>query len=817
MPKFVGTLLALGLAAAPVFAQNPASPARPAGGSCASPDSIAVAGNVRVEETRIRGTAGLAPKTALSSTDVQRAIKSLFATKEFDDVRVVCSMVPATQRAMLTIQVKERPVLSATSVTGVKQVSAKDVRERLELPTGSAVDPATIVQVLDRADSLYESKGYYLAKIRVDSTITNGELTLAFHVEEGNRLAISGVRVSGNKSVPAPAIVSSMQTRPEGFLWYKRGQFDENAFAGDLTDRIPGLYGSRGYIDMRVTHDTMLVDRERGKGELQLDVQEGPRYSVGNFEVLGNRHFTQEQLDAYYPFGSGGGGGQSLAQGTLGFLRRSYHNPPGTFDQARWDDATSKLRDAYANEGYLYAQVRPIEERVPSSDTVRQVNLRWDVQEGAPAIINRVDVVGNDFTYESCIREQILTIPGDVFKRDYLIKSYQGISNLNFFESPLAEPTVTPVDSSGGDVNITYKVKEKRTGSVNFGASEGQGTGIGGFIGLDQPNLFGRCKRAQMNWQFGRYVNDFSLTYQDPNILQSRISGSVTAYHTKARYQIADLGQSTRTGGQLQFGFPIPNSYYSRMFLSYGGEAVKYDGNTGTLLGQLTTTCTNCFRSTLGLTFQRDTRRGMPFPTEGGLQSVVAQFNGGILGGTASFQKYTTELRSYAPLFYIGGTRLGAEPIAVVAGLSARGGAVMGNPGPFFSTQSFALGGTQYGEPLRGYCEFAITPAGYDPNACDGSARRESFGNAYFAGTAELGLRLNSAIYINTFFEAGNVWDKPRDFDPTRLYRSVGFGGSTLSPLGPLGLDIAYGLDRVDASGRKDPAWKLHFKLGQFF
>ena len=84
-------------------------------------------------------------------------------------------------------------------------------------------------------------------------------------------------------------------------------------------------------------------------------------------------------------------------------------------------------------------------------------------------------------------------------------------------------------------------------------------------------------------------------------------------------------------------------------------------------------------------------------------------------------------------------------------------------------------------------------------------------------GTAELGLRVSQALYLNTFFEGGNVWNKPREFDPTRLFRSAGFGASTLSPLGPLGIDIGYGFDKVDASGRPAPGWKLHFKLGQFF
>lgn len=813
MLRLTGSLLALSLAGAPLIAQQRIDTA--AGPRCSVADTIKVVGNSRIDEGTIRGTVGLIPHANLNFRDVQHGIQALFATGDFDDVNVVCSTPPATPNTVLTIVVKERPTLSATTFEGIKNVSSKDVHERAELPIGSPVDPSAIANAVTRIDSLYESEGYYLAKVHVDSTISMGQLKLAFQIDEGHRVAISGVGVGGNRRVPTSAIVGAMQTRPEGFWWFRTGEFDEGKFAGDLTDRIPKLYGSRGYIDFRILRDTMVVNRENGKGFIQLDVAEGPRYTIGSFEINGNRQLPTDYVEGYYPF-SAKKTGRSLAESTLGFFRRSYSNPSGTFDRGAWDDATDKLQEAYQNEGYLSAQIQPIVERVPSSDSVHKVNLRWDIREGPVSIVNRIDIDGNDFTSETCIRQQILMIPGGVFRRDAMIQSYQNIGNLNFFEQPMERPTFKQANDSG-DVDITFHVKEKRTGNINFGASMGEGTGLGGFIGLDQPNLFGKCKRAQVQWQFGKYQNDFSLTYEDPNIQLSNISGSATAYHAEARYQIADLGQSTRTGGQLQLGFPVPHSIRSRLFVNYGGEFVKYSDNTGTLLGTLATTCNNCFRSSVGATFQHDTRFGMPFPFVGGMQSFGASFNGGPLGGTANFQKYTTEFRSYSPLFQLGDDNPGSEPMRVVVGLSARGGAVMGNPGPFFSSQSFALGGTQYGEQLRGYCEFSITPKGYDPTACDGEARRDSFGNAFFVGTSELGLRVNSSLYFDAFFEGGNVWDKLREFNPTRLYRSVGFGGSTISPLGPLGLDIAYGLDRVDANGRPNPGWKVHFKLGQMF
>ncbi|HJQ10678.1 MAG TPA: outer membrane protein assembly factor BamA [Gemmatimonadaceae bacterium] len=784
----------------------------PTAGACATPEAISVTGATRNDTASVRASAGLTTGQQLAVHDIQAGIKALYATGQFDDVQIICHISPTTNKASLVIQVKERPTLTAYHIIGADRVASKDVKEKLAFATGSPVDPGKIAKAIASVDSLYEANGYYLATVKPESTITNGNLTINFRIDEGRRLAISGIRINGNRQVPDEDIVGAMDTKPEGFLWLRNGELDDAKYAQDLSEKIPQLYASRGYIDFRILKDTLIVDRARGKGLIDITVSEGPRYKVGNFEVLGNRRFSTEQIKLFYPFGDKDQ--TTVVQKATSIIRRSYTNPPNTFDAQKWDDAQQKLMEAYNDEGYIYASIRPITERVPSTDSVRTVNLRWEIDERSPAIVNRIEIAGNDYTHESCIREQIVLAPGQVFNRNYLIRSYQNIGNLNFFETPMPAPETRP-SGDQGDVDIVFNVKEKRTGNINFGASMGQGTGLGGFIGLDQPNLLGRCKRAQLNWQFGRYINDFNLTYSDPNIRQSRISGSLTAYHSRSRYNIADLGGIIRTGGQIQLGFPVPQSIYTRLFVSYGGEKVNYTSDG--FLSTVQQSCNHCFRSTLGFTAQHDTRTGLPFPADGGLQSFNAQFNGGPLGGSAAFQRYTTELRSFAPVGRFGGSILGAEPMIVVAGLSARAGAVFGDPGPFFSTQSFALGGTQYGEQLRGYDEFSVTPFGYDPRGSDTQASRASFGNAFFVGTAELGLRINQSFYVNSFFEGGNVWLKPREFDPTRLFRSFGFGVSTLSPLGPLGVDIGYGFDKIDAQGRPAPGWKLHFKLGQFF
>jgi outer membrane protein insertion porin family len=776
-------------------------------GRCATPDTIVFTGATRTGDASIRAAAGLEPG-AVNYRSLQRAIKDIYATGQYDDVVASCELING--KAALTIAVKERPLLGAVDVTGTDRLSRNSVRDKVDLLVGKALDPAQVAHAVKRIDSLYQASGYYLARVRPETTMVDGQVNLLFRVDEGRRLAVSGIRVEGNEIVPGKSVVGAMATKPEGFFWWRKGDLDNDKFAADISEKIPGLFGSKGFIDAQVLHDTILVDPARGKANIGIKVAEGPRYRVGSFEVTGNRHFSTEDIQRFYPFGDQP---TTLTGAVKGLIHVGRGNDDKDyFDQTAWDDATRRVGEAYANEGYIYANVRPVVDRAKvGKDSVPTVNLRWEIDEKTPAIVNRVEILGNDITAESCIRNQIFVVPGDVFRRDALLRSYQGIGNLGFFETPLPAPDTKPANENG-DVDIIFHVKEKRTGNVNFGASVGQGAGIGGFIGFDQPNLFGMCKKGSLNWQFGQYINDFSLTYSDPFIKESQISGTVTAYHSMTRYYVSDVGRQTRVGGQLQIGFPIMGSRFSRLFASYGAEKVSY-GGTG-LVSTINCDVLTCARSTVGLTFDHDTRVGLPFPTSGGHQTFGTQVNG--LFGGATYNRFTTDVRHYATLATFGGSALGSEPIVMMLGLSVRAGAVYGDPGGFYISQKFSMGGVQYGEQLRGYPEFSITPQGFIPQTSQTNATAQSFGSAFYSNSLELGLRINQQIYLDAFYDAGNIWARPQDFNPTRLFRGVGFGGSIVTPLGPLGIDWGYGLDR-NSNGVSPNAWEMHFKLGQIF
>jgi outer membrane protein insertion porin family len=789
-------LLILGLclsAAVPLQAQTPTPQA-----NVPPIDSIAVKGNTRVAANLIVQASGLILQQRPSYRDIQRGIAGVYRTGNFDDVMITQERDGA--KTVLVITVKERPLLASWSVVGASKVSEGSVRDRVKLMPNRPIDHILVAQGAYSIDSLYHDKGYYAARVRTfTDTLPNGQLTVRYEINEGERVAVAQVIVEGQQKFSEKEIVSHMSTQPEGFWWWQSGEYDEEKVEADMRENLPAWYASKGYIDFQVTGDSLVADSTSSKATLMLSVEEGRQYLVGTFDIIGNRAYSAEELMQFFPFGTVPPGGAPVR--------------PTPFDRVAWTKATDNVQRLYGNSGYIYAQVVPEEIRRFGPDSTPIVDLRWNIREGQVATIGKINIVGNDVTHERVIREAIVIFPGQVFNQDALIRSYQNISNLGFFQQPMPPPDVVPSENKV-DVDITFRVEERRTGNINFGASLGQGTGIGGFIGLEEPNLFGRGKRGRLQWQFGRNIQDLNLSYTDPNIRESRISGTISVFDSRARYIVGDLGRRQQLGFSLQAGFPLLGARYTRLFTSYGLQKISYSEGSEDLRERFQ--CTNCTRSTLGASVVKDTRVGLPFATAGTLVSVGGEINGGPLGGTGNYQKIDLETRLYAPLGTIGGSGALGSGVQLVLGFTARSGFIFGDAGPFF-TEMYALGGVQFGIPLRGYPEFSITPNGYDPTAATNTASPNAFGKSFAAFSVEVGARVSQFLYLSTFMDAGNNYRTPAQWDPTRLFRGAGLGVAVISPLGPIGVDLGYGFDRVDLLGRPIPGWQVHFRIGNFF
>ncbi len=143
-------------------------------GRCTLPDSIAVTGNHRVSDADVRAASGLVAGLPGNAKTAQDAVRNLFETGQFDDVRVECTVPKGGQHAVWQVSVSERPILELVRVVGTNRLSEKTVSDLIDLTPGRPLQAGDVVRSTTRIDSAYQNAGYYLAKVTVDSSTTTG-------------------------------------------------------------------------------------------------------------------------------------------------------------------------------------------------------------------------------------------------------------------------------------------------------------------------------------------------------------------------------------------------------------------------------------------------------------------------------------------------------------------------------------------------------------------------------------------------------------------------------------------------------------------
>ncbi|MFC1575281.1 outer membrane protein assembly factor BamA [Gemmatimonadota bacterium] len=767
-------------------------------------DSIEVVGNRRLVVPTIVGTLGFQAGSQVTYREIQKGIKNLFSTGQFSDVVIRARGAPG-EPVILIVEVTEQDVVQRITIAGLEHVNERTVRDTTGLRTGLPYSPARVVAAMDYIRTELSKEGIPFARIdeqREELEDRPGEIHLILDVTEGNRVTLAQLEILGNEAVSDDEIRGSMETKTEGFLWFQDGAFNGELLTQDLDGSIPELFRAKGYLDFQVLSDTLIIDPQTGKTRLEIAVDEGDQYRLAEFSVEGNNHLTDEQVRSFFRQERGG-----LLR-TLGIGGRNPSDE-GYFDALAFEESVLRLQQAYNDEGYLYAEVQPWIERVDVAEGEEPtVNVGWRIHEDNPAYIRRITIVGNDFTHERVIRERINILPGDVYSQARLIQAYQGIGALGFFQAPMPLPEILP-DELTGDVDITFLVEEQTTGAVNFGTAVGGGTGVSGFIGYDQPNLFGQAKEGHLRWDFGRYINSFTLSFSDPSLFQSRVSGMISLFNSRDRFYQFSTGRRKRIGFSTRFGLPIPWSLRSQVFFGYSLARTEYrqyqDTEDNSLFGIAPGT-----QSTFSLGITRNNLNHPIFPTMGSRQNWNTEFNGGILGGDGNFIRHLADASWYVPVGQLGGGSPGAQPLAFTLGITARAGAVFGDVSRF-PFDRFWMGGVQFGQQLRGYDETSITPSGYFSERSQGLSDISRLGNAYFSATTELAARVGNNLSVAAFLDVGNLWADPRDMDIGQLYRGAGLGVQLVTPFGPIGLDYAYGFDKTK------PGWQLHFRMGPGF
>ena len=758
---------------------------------------VLIEGNINVDEPLIRGQLTVKKGNRFNPQDVNASIKQLYQLGLFQDVRVFGRLQGSSVE--VTVSVKEYPLLDHLEFKGNKKWKAKELEKTAEIYQGQAVSPFRRKRVVDRLTKEYNKNGYLLVKIEDKVIVDRNKAILQITIQEGKKVKLGQVFVEGNTQLTDPRIVKAFKKkdRTETKEFWKEGDLRRERLM-DQFEKVARLYRNNGYRDAKIERDSLWFSDSKEKMYISLTVDEGNRYYLGDVTFEGNTVFKTDQL--------------------LGLLKLKTGDP---LNEEKYQESVSKIYEAYGELGYLYATPYARESSV--TDTV--INVLFAVNEGVPAKVHRVNIIGNTKTKDKVIRREMVLKPGHVFRRSALMRSQRDIFQLNFFQD--VQPEISPLPN--GDVDVTMTVQEKPTGTANAGAGYSGLDGLVGTISVVIPNFLGNGQTVNMSWEFGARRNSISMGFVEPWLFDTPTSAGVDLFRTNRKwfneFNVIEKGFGLNAGRRFRNGYYRVNGGYRFFNLAYSGFSDLYtpggDTTDASLVKQRDDLLANSgLTSQLSATVLRDSRDLPQFATKGSRNSIQNDLAG--LGGKVKYfkQNYSSEWN----LPTGGGTSLA---------LRGKFG-LMTNPFnskevPFF--ERFFPGGVSFDGSIRGYSNNSIGPytAVTDSTGTLVNSIRDG-GRSMAILTLEYQIPIidqrksPQPVYALVFVEAGNAWLRPSQatLNLRKLKKSAGFGIRVMMPLiGLLGFDFAYGFDAPSdplfARIQKRSGWNTHFQLGQVF
>ncbi|HPN39920.1 MAG TPA: outer membrane protein assembly factor BamA [Candidatus Cloacimonadota bacterium] len=721
--------------------------------------AIKVEGQKSISPELVTSAIGINVGDALDPEQVAQAIKTLYKMGVFKDIQFHSEVYRTGVN--LIIRVVENPVLSHIEFLGLKVVKKDRVDELLNLRVGSFWNEYQKVQVQQKLVKEYQSKGFSNARVTVFENIgEDNRVRVKVEVEEGKRVAIAKISFTGNANIESKALQKRMKTKPASLL--RSGRFEQEKFDTDLGN-LASYYKQNGYVDVGIGPWELKTINER-ELELLINIKEGERYILGQIRVEGNTSFTSEAI---------------LAQFTL--------KKGEPFDEAKFEKQLAKVYSMYFDEGYIYTQIS--HEKIKQEKNLEVV---LKVVEGARARIRQIQISGNRRTKEKVIRRQLEIAPGDYYRQSQVIRSQQNIYNLGFFE-PDIQLDYTPINNQG-DIDLQIDVVDKSSGMANGGVGYNSQDKFVGQLSLSQNNLFGNNWSSSLMWEFGGSTQNFEFSFTNPNLYDSDVLLGTNLYYTEKDwssfyYKIFTRGASLRLGQYLPWidrtRLVAGYSLYSKKYRVTNRDKILEDPLANATLIELDSLSWR-YTSSLNATVTRDTRDNIFFPTRGSQVTLFSEIAGGLLGGDFDYFKQIMQVNWYAEAW---------------EKLTLRTKWRFGYVSPYGKSddappdEKFYLGGTGV-DGIRGFPDRSIGPAG-------GGTRAIIF-------STELGYPIaGDQIIAVGFFDAGNSFNKMRDFNFLELKKGIGAGIRIRSPFGLIGFDYAHNLN--------DGGWEPHLQFGTTF
>ena len=800
------------LAEAPVPAEGPVSEVR-------------IVGLKRVEDAALLAAIGIRAGENLMPWKIARDVKAVYATGFVDDVRVDLSPAEDGQ-LVLTFEVDEKPAIREIKLEGNKKLDDDAIREVMDIQAFSVLNQAELNANIQRIRDKYVEKGFYLVEIEpVILELPDDMVELTLRITENRKVLVQRIDITGNDNIPDRKIRRFLQTKQAGILpWLtSSGTFNELALQDDV-QIVRSVFLEEGYVDVRVDPPQVFLSPDKRFIYISVNVEEGTRYKLGKVKVTGD--FIKEEgltSEAVHEVLDGRTAGVVSDRWTKAKARAEKSGGEGTLPEDGWHEGGKSLlrfdpdhpamttgdwfklstlqlslqevSDLYGDQGYAFANVVPITETDEESGVV---DVTFDIQRGDKVRIGRIDITGNDPTFDKVIRREIPINEGDIYSGSRLKEARGRLDRLGYFEEVKIS---TPRGAEPESLDMKVEVTEQPTGSFSVGAGFSNIENFMLTLNVSKNNFLGMGYVMSAAANVSQLRQQWNLQLFDPYFMDSRWTLRFNGYSINQKF-IEDeyqRGFSTSVGRYLDRRDDV------RFTFDYTFEDTglnNVDAYKKRLLGgQL---YRNGITSTGGLSLIVDKRNNRIQATRGIFATASAALSGGwrmneeqlrsIFGGEFNFVETKLNFRAYQPLvkkewlIFKYNTTLGRV-------WSTDGSAL-----PFI--HRYRAGGIN---SVRGYDWFTLGPqiraSGYkqdsrttffgsdDPTSAED--RLVVGGTETWINNLELEIPVVKQAGISTvaFFDAGNSFGDPwgeGHVNPVDLRLAYGFGVRWFSPMGPL-------------------------------
>ncbi len=724
--------------------------------------------------------------STVSEKDYPEIIRALFKTGFFTDVNL------ERKGDALVITVTERPAIAEVKITGNSDISTDDLKKALTgvgLAEGRVFDRSLLDKVEQELLRQYYSRGRYAVRIESQARpLERNRVAVTIEISEGAVASISQIAIVGNRAFTEKELVSQLQSSTPGWFSFftKDDQYSKQKLAADL-ETLRSFYLDRGYLKFNVDSTQVSITPDKQDVYITLNITEGEPYTIADVQLTGDFGVVAEPD-----------------------LRKLITLKPGeTFSRAKLTETAKALGERLGEEGYAFANVNAVP-RV--DDETRKVALNFVVDPGKRVYVRRVNFQGNIKTHDEVLRREMRQSEGSWFSTKDIERSKTRLQRLDYLESVNLETPAVPGANDQVDANFT--VVERPSGSLMFGIGYGQESGLLLNASVTQNNFLGTGN------QLGLVLNDsdsgqnYSLSYNNPYYTPDGVSRGFRVYYREidsAETNTADYILNSY-GAQVGFGFPL--NEFDTLRLSPGYEHLWIDTfGCGTAEPDTSNRTPeqiceyvrqngdvyNEFK--LDASWARDSRNRVIFPTSGYLNQLAAEI--AIPGSDAEFYKLSYRGIAYLPL-----TRWLTW---TVGGEIGYGDGYGGTDGlPFF--ENFYAGGLR---SVRGWKANTLGPRYYQEGDALGDPTGDPSGGAFktVASTQFIlpvpFMEKSENMRVAAFFDIGNVFATPSDFDAGELRYSVGLAGLWISPLGPIVLSVAAPLN--EQSGDETEVFQFSF------